>query len=360
VTYPGTTSGNERSRRGLAGWLSAAAAGLAAVLVASCATPAAQGADGRDIGEAPAPVVSTWSVAGGSPADQVAIAIAPLAPAEQAPVTAAPAVEETLPVTTGNALPEYVGPIRGRFLERWFDSQALDRSMRYFVYLPPGYDASSQAYPVLYLLHGAAGEAEEWAAYGFLDRLDAGILAGTLLPFVVVLPEGEFGYWINHAEDGARWGDYLTRDVVADVDASYRTVRAAAGRAVGGLSMGGAGGLVQAFTYPSIFGVVGAHSPSLREDNTVVPFLGEGAEFAERDPVSLARTQPSLDRLRIWLDAGEEDHFYPRALTLHATLQERGVAHEWHAFSGEHLDSYWIEHTPDYLSFYSRALGTNS
>jgi len=180
-------------------------------------------------------------------------------------VMAAPAPLEEQPPTTGNALPEYVGPIHGRFLERWFDSAALERSMRYFIYLPPDYDASARTYPVLYLLHGAAGEAEEWAAYGFLDRLDAGIRDRSLNPFIAVLPEGEFGYWLNHAEEGYRWGDYLVQDLVAEVDAGYRTVPTPAGRAVGGLSMGGAGGLVQAFTHPAIFGVVGAHSPSLRD-----------------------------------------------------------------------------------------------
>ncbi|HZS00219.1 MAG TPA: alpha/beta hydrolase-fold protein [Chloroflexota bacterium] len=318
---------------------------IATALALACAAPAAKGA-GALPAQAPPAAVNTWSVGGGAAVAQVAL-----------PVAAA--AEESPPATTGNALPEYVGPIRGRFLERWFDSAALERSMRYFIYLPPGYDASGRLYPVLYLLHGASGEAEEWAAYGFLNRLDAGILAGTLNPFIAVLPEGEFGYWINHADEGYRWGDYLTHDVVADVDANFRTRPAAAARAVGGLSMGGAGGLVQAFTYPSVFGVVGAHSPSLREDNSVVPFLGEGAEFAERDPLSLARTRDSLDRLRIWLDIGEADQFYPRALALHATLNERGVAHEWHAFPGEHYDGYWIEHTPDYLGFYSRALGNN-
>ncbi len=347
VTHPTTQLGKERRPRLPAGWAGAAVAGLVAVMALSCAAPAARSAAAPAVEDAPAAVVRTWSESGGPAPAQVA-------------VTAATATETLPPATTGNALPEYVGPIRGRFLERWFDSAALERTMRYFVYLPPGYDVSGRLYPVLYLLHGASGEAEEWAAYGFLNRLDAGILAHSLNPFIAVLPEGEFGYWVNHAEGGARWGDYLTRDVVTDVDARYRTVPTPAGRAVGGLSMGGTGGLVQAFTYPSIFGVVGAHSPSLREDNSVVPFLGEGAEFAARDPVQLARTRDGLDSLRIWLDIGEADQFYPRAAALHGTLQERGVAHEWHPFPGEHYEGYWIEHTPDYLSFYSRALGTNS
>ncbi|HEY7061768.1 MAG TPA: alpha/beta hydrolase-fold protein [Chloroflexota bacterium] len=339
-------------------WLAvAAAAAVAAVVAAACAAPAVPRANAAvaagtpsETGSTVAAVgdaVGTWSVAGAPVAGQVAIA-------------AAAAAAQEMPPTSGNALPEFVGPIRGRFLEQWFHSAALDRLMRYFIYLPPGYDTSGRLYPTLYLLHGAAGLAEEWPAYGFVNRLDAGILARTLNPFIAVLPEGEFGYWLNHADDGPRWGDYLTYDVVTDVDAHYRTLPYPAARAIGGHSMGGAGGLVQAFTHPSIFGTVGAHSPSLRGDNSVVDFLGEGAEFAARDPVSLARAQPGLDRLRIWLDAGEDDQFYARTLALHSTLVERGVPHEWHPFPGEHYDGYWIQHTPEYLGFYSRALGSNS
>jgi enterochelin esterase-like enzyme len=345
-----STAGAEsqrRSRRAVAAWLGAFTIALVGSVAIACAGPVATATEVSVAEAAPVGAVSTWSVVGAAASEQVAVV-----------VNSAP--DADLPVTAGNALPEYVGPIRGHFAERWFDSPALERSMRYFVYLPPGYDASGRLYPVLYLLHGASGEAEEWAAYGFLNRLDEGILAGKLNPFITVLPEGEFGYWLNHAAAGPRWGDYLTQDVVADVDASYRTVPHAAGRAVGGLSMGGAGGLVQAFTYPSIFGTVGAHSPSLREDSSVVPFLGEGAEFAARDPVALAATKSGLDRTRIWLDIGDEDQFFPRAQTLHGTLLERGVAHEWQVFPGDHYDGYWIEHTPEYLSFYSRALGNNS
>jgi enterochelin esterase-like enzyme len=335
------------SGRRVAGWLGAISLGIAASVAVACAGPAARATEVPVAVAAPVEVVTTWSV-GDAPA------------AQQVTVVVTPSLAEDLPVTTDNALPEYVGPIRGRFLEHWFDSAALDRSMRYFVYLPPGYETSSRQYPVLYLLHGASGEAEEWAAYGFLNRLDEGILTRQLNPFITVLPEGEFGYWLNHADEGPRWGDYLTHDVVADVDASYRTLRHAAGRAVGGLSMGGAGGLVQAFTHPATFGAVGAHSPSLREDNSVVDFLGEGIEFDHRDPVALAATKSGLDRLRIWLDVGQADHFFPRAQALHGALLERGVPHEWHVFPGEHYDGYWVEHTPDYLSFYSRTLGSNS
>jgi len=105
-----------------------------------------------------------------------------------------------------------------------------------------------------------------------------------------------------------------------------------------------------------VFGVVGAHSPSLREDNDVVPILGEGAEFAARDPLSLARTAPGLDHAQIWLDAGEDDPWQPRVVELHETLTAQGIEHEVHLWPGEHDGDYWMAHIPDYLRFYSYAL----
>ena len=41
-------------------------------------------------------------------------------------------------------------------------SQALQRDLIMLVYLPEGYDSSTQKYPVLYLLHGAGDTEETW------------------------------------------------------------------------------------------------------------------------------------------------------------------------------------------------------
>jgi enterochelin esterase-like enzyme len=258
--------------------------------------------------------------------------------------------------TSMNALPEWVGPIRGRFVEQSFYSRALGREMPYYVYLPPDYDDAGRAYPVLYLLHGASGDFGEWPAIGFVDTVDRAILARDVEPFIVVIPQGDFGYWLNHAKGGPRWGDYVTKDLVSHVDGTYRTQRRPYRRAIGGLSMGASGGLVQAFTHPEVFGVVGANSPSLRTDNSLIDFLGEDEEFAQRDPFTLARTAPGLETLQIWLDIGEEDPWYPRALMLHETLLEQGIDHEWNTWPGDHDGEYWVTHIPDYVRFYSHAL----
>jgi enterochelin esterase-like enzyme len=228
--------------------------------------------------------------------------------------------------------------------------------MPYDLYPPPDSDDSSRAYPVLYLLHGASGDFAEWPAIGFIDQLDRAIMFREVEPFIVVMPQGDFGYWINHANDGPRWGDYVTFDLVTHVDGTYRTLRRPYRRAIGGLSMGGTGALVQAFTRPDVFGIVGAHSPSLREDNSVVPFLGTGDEFNVRDPLYLAATAPDIGQLHIWLDVGDADPWVFRVEQLHQVLLERGLEHQFTIWPGDHSGEYWMEHIPDYLRFYSWAL----
>jgi len=98
-------------------------------------------------------------------------------------------------------------------------SPALGQPMPITVFLPPGYETSSQRYPVLYMLHGLGGHRDEWEGYGMFDTANAMMRSGEIPPFIIVLPEGSDGYWFNHADNGARWGDYLAHDVVNAVDA---------------------------------------------------------------------------------------------------------------------------------------------
>jgi len=46
----------------------------------------------------------------------------------------------------------------GHVRQVWYRSNTLDAQRRMHVYTPPGYDASADKYPVLYLLHGGGDE----------------------------------------------------------------------------------------------------------------------------------------------------------------------------------------------------------
>lgn len=280
---------------------------------------------------------------------------------ESAPLPATAAATSTLPArgpVPPEVLEEYVGPLWGSFRAEHFYSQALDREMPYYIYLPPGHEGARHGFPVLYMLHGASGDNSEWATIRLIDWTDRLVVAGEIPPLIVVLPQGDFGYWVNHVNGGPRWGDYVVEDVVLHLDQNYRTLAAPQARAVGGLSQGGHAALQPTLNHPDIFAVAGAHSPSLRPDDGFLPWLGTGTEYARRDPFSLAQSLPLavLRGARLWLDVGSEDQWRPRVELLHDILTERGVAHEFHIWPGAHDGEYWQPHVPDYLRYYGRAL----
>ncbi len=293
-------------------------------------------------------------------------AVAPAKPAATPGVqttpsaTLMPSLAERLPHESPEAetrLQDYLSNVAGMVQERWFYSAELDTVMPYVIYLPPDYKLSGRRYPVLYMLHGRGGHRDEWLAYGLFNVADQEIRTGHMPPMIIVLPQGDKWYWANHAGDDVRWGEYVDRDLVNQIDTYYRTIRSPSARAIGGLSMGGWGALHHAFRRPDIFGIVGAHSPSLRlPDDPSIDFLGAGEEFARKDPLSLAFSQPNLGSLRIWLDTAQNDPWEEQTAKLHQILRDRGIDHIWQLYGGGHDWTYWNEHTIDYLRFYGDAL----
>ena len=248
---------------------------------------------------------------------------------------------------------EYLSPTEGSVHERTFYSPELDRDMPYDIYLPPDYEGAHRRFPVVYLLHGLGAQREEWIAYDFINVLDREIVNGTVPPMIVVLPQGDKGYWTDYANDGPRWGQYIWRDLVAHIDATYRTLRSPGSRAIGGLSMGGWGSLSLAFTHPDIFGIVASTSPSLHIDDGSLDFLGRGDEFNQKDPVALAQTAADIEQLRIWIDIGQDDEIWlPRTTELHQALVDRRIDHIWQIFLGGHDYNYWRDHAIDYVRFF--------
>ena len=190
-----------------------------------------------------------------------------------------------------------------------FTSQALGRTMPYSIYLPPGYATSTKRYPVLYMLHGMGGSNQEWSSYGLVDKADKMIRSGDVPPMVIVLPQGDKAYWVDHAGiDKEAWGRYMAKDVIAEVDAHFRTIADASHRAIGGVSMGAHGALQLAMNYPGTFTVVGAHSLVLRPYNMAPTYFGKPADFAKRDPVQMAPAKAELLRsMDLWIDIGDKD-----------------------------------------------------
>ena len=86
-------------------------------------------------------------------------------------------------------------------------SEVLKRYRRMHIYTPPGYETSTQKYPVFYLLHGAGDSDEAWTSVGragyILDNL---IAAKKAKPMVVVMPHGHTSRAVGGRGAGGRGG----------------------------------------------------------------------------------------------------------------------------------------------------------
>ncbi|MBK9034595.1 MAG: hypothetical protein IPL61_25560 [Myxococcales bacterium] len=296
----------------------------------------------------------------------------------------------------------------GRVVDGSFASAALGVDKRYRAWLPAGYDADARRYPVIYMLHGLGGSEQDWIAGGHLDD----VAAALGLAAIVIMPDGDSSFYANWAtpvdraaclargnpfqprEDAERYcvaraayEDYVVADLIAHVDATYRTIARRAGRGIGGLSMGGFGALQLALRHQDLFAAAASHSgvdallyvgPHPYQAGQVVtltdvaawgkdmePFGGfmrrifgpDLANWQAHDPVALAGAL-APGALALYLDCGTEDLFalHDGAQQLHDVLTARGVAHDWYLGPGRHDFSFWGQRIDDSLGFFARSL----
>ncbi len=270
----------------------------------------------------------------------------------------------------------------GTVTELSLDSRALGRAMDVMVITPPGYDeADDTLYPVLYYLH-------PWGLSPryIVDKLRMhhhlwhGIARGDLPPMVIALPSGDKSFYIN-AEDppGYDWesrvdmespffrdalalygdyGDYLLGEVIPTIETQFHVRTDRAGRAIGGISMGGTAAALHAFKDPGAFSAVGIHSPALCLGPPEQPgppwIFGLTREsFARHNPADVVRGLAPEAAPRVYLDVGDRDPMVDTVEALHAALEETGIPHTYHRRPGGHDKSYWEPHMTEYLAFYA-------
>jgi enterochelin esterase family protein len=132
------------------------------------------------------------------------------------------------------------------------------------VYLPPGYEETSENYPSVYCLTGFTGRGKMLlndAAFtpNLAERMDGLINSGRVQPMIAVMPDCFTYYggsqYINSAATG-NYEDYLINEIVPYVDENFRTSASRKARAVMGKSSGGYGSLIMGIRHPDVFGLV--------------------------------------------------------------------------------------------------------
>ncbi len=269
--------------------------------------------------------------------------------------TTAPSPTPTVPPTelppaTPTATPEPApsptatrAPLAGRVEQGTYQSALTGRAERYRVYVPPGYDETDRRYPVLYLLHGWPYDESHWDHLGVDEAADAGMVNGTLSPFIIILPGADAGgLYVRTSGGPGSFEEQLVSELLPHVDATFRTLQTREARAIGGISRGGVWALEIAFTHPDAFGILGTHSPALAANQAPPAY----------DPFILLH-EPGVESLRIYLSAGDQDWAREATQELHQALNERGIPSQLAVHPGAHADELWAAHVSEYLSFYA-------
>ena len=238
----------------------------------------------------------------------------------------------------------------GSLSKVWYESPTLNLTRRMYVYTPPGYENSSDSYPVLYLLHGSGGDEDAWSTLGrtcqILDNL---IAQARAKPMIVVMPNGNETQAGTPGEiptmaaqagaagvpgmGGARFAASLVSDIVPYIENNYRVVANKDNRAIAGLSMGGGHTIMVTTSNPGLFSYIGVFSSGPRE--------GYRVEYDDNFKSEMAALERSGVTL-YWVGCGVDDAVAETgAKNLVETLEEYGFNYYYRESTGGHTWANW-------------------
>jgi enterochelin esterase-like enzyme len=241
------------------------------------------------------------------------------------------------------------------------ESPAMQRTMEYGVYTPPGF-TPGESLPLVVFLHGGGDDAHCLDKEGVSAWLDQEITQGRLPRLVVAVPQGDTGFWANWADGSARYVDWALDEVVPRVAKDYGTRPCPEGCHLLGISMGGSGVLRIALDDPRRFAsaaIVSAPTfdseqmKDLAEDWRWKTFarldrvFGPASDVERRrraDPFQRWLSASDVGPLKIYLAHGDDDRkgIAGTNAALHRHLEARGIAHQYRVFHGGHRWKDWL------------------
>ena len=197
-----------------------------------------------------------------------------------------PAVPGAKPLTV-----EHI-KVHGAALEGNLEGNSVDRDV--IVFLPPSYaTAAARRYPVVYALHGYSIGAGQWTQEIHVPQTIEGAFAQGAQEMIVVLPDSKTVHNGSMYSGSVTTGDFevfIAHDIVAYVDAHYRTIANRVSRGLAGHSMGGYGATRIGMKHPDVFGSLYVMSPCCLAPRGAGPAnpAGEKALEAVKTPADSA------------------------------------------------------------------------
>lgn len=234
------------------------------------------------------------------------------------------------------------------------------------VYLPEGYAASEEDYPVLYLLHGSGDDETGWMTKGRAKAiLDSLIINELCRPMIVVMPNGYLEQTGRYYDPESRlWMESTFEEnfsqLIAWTEMHYRTINDKQHRAIAGLSMGGfhtmhtAALLNQSFDYVGIFSALYVpHTKQPHSERTIeMSALALSDKPAYQQTEALLQQQFATPPQLYWIACGVEDFLYEDNVIYRQYLDEKQYPYEYHESAGGHFWQNWM----DYLTIFAQRL----
>jgi enterochelin esterase-like enzyme len=298
-------------------------------------------------------------------------------------------------------------------LEGNLEGDSADRGV--IVYLPPDYAAHpNRRYPVVYALHGYSISNEKWTGEIHTPQTIEGAFALGTPGMIVVLADAQTlhnGSMYSNSATTGNWEGFIAHDLVAYIDAHYRTLPDRLSRGLAGHSMGGYGTTRIGMKYPDVFGALYIMSPCCLSARTAPPAemmkaleaVTSPADSAKLDffsratlasaaawspnpknpplyldlPVKDGVAQPAvlarwaanaplamidqyITNLRqyraIALDVGDQDGLKTDTAELHRILDSYGIANSFELYSGDHVSAVSDRFQNHVLPFFGRVL----
>ena len=228
----------------------------------------------------------------------------------------------------------------------YIKSKAMKMKVPNLIIKPDTYGAQKEAFPVLYLLHGATDSYTGW-----LNKVPHIQQLADQYNVIIVCPDGGYTSWYfdSPIDSKMQYETYISKELIKRIDKKYNTKANRNGRAITGLSMGGHGALYLAFKHQDIWGAAGSMSGGV--DFRPFPMnwdiskrLGNYAEnkkiWEENTVINMVHLLTE-NHLKLIFECGTKDFFYDGNKRLHAKLLERNIPHDYSERPGAHNWNYW-------------------
>jgi enterochelin esterase-like enzyme len=249
-------------------------------------------------------------------------------------------------------------------------SKLLKGDRKFAIYLPPDYETSNRAYPVLYLLHGAGDDHTGWVQFGeVLNITDKAIKDGTSTAMIIVMPDADTGRrgYFNDVKGDWPYEDFFFNELMPYVEKKYRIKGQKRYRAVAGLSMGGGGSFMYALHHPELFSAacpLSAYTGPITLEDAKNNLTRNNPNIADSTieryykmhsvvPLVNAIKDDQKKAVRWYIDCGDDDFLYEGNSLAHIAMRKKEIPHEFRIREGAHNWTYWRESLPKVLEFVS-------